>query len=341
MGDRSGIVWTDAAWGPVTGCTRVSEGCEHCYIERTPPFRIAHRRFDSVGPGSSTGVLLHPERLDQPLRWRRPRRIFVNSMADLFHPAVSDDYIARVWAVMGLAWQHTFQILTKRPARMRSLLTDPSFHRAVLNLAMGNTFVGSAVEEGRGYWVTDPSGVTVLSNVWLGVSVETQHWADVRVPVLLDTPAAVRFLSCEPLLAEVDLVGALCPTCAADLQAPMCAACHARSWTRRLDWVIVGGESGPGARPMSPRWARLLRDQCNVAGIPFTFKQWGEWTDVEHGIDAAGDDDPLFRRCVGNNRVNGHRMCTVEGQMMVRLGRHKTGRVLDGRTWEQYPDRAA
>lgn len=137
MGDRTGIVWTDATWGPVTGCTRVSEGCDHCYIERTPPFRMAHRRFDGDGPGSSTGLLLHPKRLDQPLRWQRPRRIFVNSMSDLFHRQIPDDYVARVFAVMAAAERHTFQVLTKRPGRMRTLLASASFHRTVEGAARG------------------------------------------------------------------------------------------------------------------------------------------------------------------------------------------------------------
>ena len=191
----------------MTGCTRVSEGCEHCYIERTPPFRIAHRRFDGDGPGSSTGVLLHPQRLDQPLRWRRPRRIFVNSMADLFHDDVPDEFIVRIFAVMGLAWQHTFQVLTKRAARMRALLSRPGFEQAVFDAAMDGSLSGRAADEGRGYWAIDRgrSAMLPLSNVMLGVSVETQRWAWPRIELLRATPAAARFLSCEPLLSEVDV----------------------------------------------------------------------------------------------------------------------------------------
>ena len=289
MGDHSGIVWTDATWGPVTGCTRVSEGCEHCYIERTPPFRISGRRFEGPGVGASTGMQLHPQRLDQPLRWRRPRMIFVNSMADLFHADVPDEFIARVFAVMGLAWLHTFQVLTKRPGRMRALLADPG-QAAVFDAATDGSLAGRAAEQGRGYWAIDHgrSVMMPLSNLWLGVSVENQRWAEQRIPLLRATPAAVRFLSCEPLLDEADLTPHL-------LGVP------------GIDWVIAGSESGPGARPMSPRWVRQLRDQCTAAEVASTFKQWGEWTDVDHGLDAAGEDDPLFRRCVGNNRVNGHR----------------------------------
>ena len=284
------------------------------------------RRFDGPGIGASTGVQLHPKHLEQPLHWRRPRMIFVNSMADLFHADVPDEFIARVFGVMGLAWQHTFQVLTKRPARMRSLLADPAFEDAVFDAAMDGSLSGRAAEQGRGYWAVDHgrSMMMPLSNVWLGVSVENQRWAEQRIPLLRATPAAVRFLSCEPLLDEVDLTPHL-------LGAPGLAP--------GLDWVIAGGESGPGARPMSPRWVRQLRDQCTAADVAFTFKQWGEWTDVDHGLDAAGEDDPLFRRCTGNNRVNGHRMRTVDGQLLVRLGRHKTGRVLDGSTWDQFPAR--
>ena len=216
------IEWTDETWNPVTGCTKVSPGCDHCYAERVT------ERFH--GPGSFERVVLHPDRLDKPLRWRKPRKVFVNSMSDLFHEQVPDTFIGLVWQVMAETPQHTYQILTKRHARMRSFLNR---------------------------W-PDP-----LPNVWLGVSVEDQKWADIRIPALLDTPAAVRFLSCEPLLGAVSLTRWL----------------HggfgvAGPWPD-LDWVIVGGESGPGARPMRPDWARSLRDECEAADVPFLFKQWG------------------------------------------------------------------
>lgn len=287
------IEWTDETWNPVTGCTKVSEGCDHCYIERTPPFRMAGRKFlPMVGPevGKTTGVQLHPERLDRPLTWRKPRRVFVNSLSDLFHNDVPDDYIARVFAVMALAPQHTFQILTKRPGRMRSLLNSPNFRVSVDEAIRGRVAASAPAR----VWYA-------LPNVWLGVSVENQKWADIRIPQLLETPAAIRFLSCEPLLGSVDL--------------------FARSSIDRdpgLDWVICGGESGPGARPMHPDWARSLRDQCTESGTPFHFKQWGEWAPA-------------------SEFANHRRHYFDDGQMVARYGKHIAGRELDGRTWDEYP----
>ena len=240
MSDNSRIEWTEATWNPTTGCTKVSPGCDHCYAEGI------YNRFH--GPGAFDTVTLRPERLDQPLRWRKPRKVFVNSMSDLFHEDVPDDYIARVFAVMALAPQHSFQVLTKRHGRMRSLLNNGSWRMSV------------CVEMER----LQPYCLDVLSldepllplrNVWLGVSVEDQKWADIRIPALLDTPAAVRFLSCEPLLGLVGIADIL--------------------YDGGIHWVIVGGESGLNARPMEPWWARELRDECVQAGVPFFFKQWG------------------------------------------------------------------
>ena len=257
MSDRTAIPWTDATWSPVSGCTRVSPGCANCYIARTPPFRKAHRRFERVGNAMTTGVQLHPERLDQPLHWRRPRRIFVCSMSDLFHEDVPDEFIARVFQVMANTPRHTFQVLTKRPERMHYLL-DGGWCWAC----------GSGACE-----CDDPTPVihfgldvdnVELPNVWLGISVENQYWADRRIPLLLQTPAAVRFLSLEPLLKSVDLSKWLSPE----------LSCLSDSPSRRLfDWVIVGGESGPGHRPMEIAWVEDIADQCDAAGVPVFVKQ--------------------------------------------------------------------
>jgi protein gp37 len=263
VADTSHIQWTDATWNPVTGCTKVSEGCRHCYIERTPPFRTHGRHFTGPRgpgePGATTGVQLHPERLGWPLRWRRARRIFVNSLSDLYHPAVTDDVIASVFAVMHEADRHVFQVLTKRPARQAALPGSPQFHGKVAAHVMG--------------WRQRPDGPLVrwpVANVWVGTSVEDQRAAGLRVPRLLATPAAVRFLSCEPLLGPIDLT----PTIAAG----------------RLDWLIVGGESGPGARPMQLEWARDLIAQCRAAGVAVFVKQLGAVWARRHDADPKGGD---------------------------------------------------
>jgi protein gp37 len=318
MADRSHIQWTDATWNTVTGCTRVSEGCERCYIERTPPFRINHRAFDAPGIGGSTGVLLHEDRLAMPLRWRRPRRVFVNSLADLFHDAVPTEHIAKVFATMARAEQHTFQILTKRPARMRALLADGGL---ALMEATGDEETALALYDT--YWP--------LPNVWLGVSVETQQWADIRIPHLLRTEAAVRFASCEPLLGPVDLTQEL-------------PADDGKSFPG-LDWVIVGGESGPDARPMHPDWARQLREQCQAANVPFFFKQWGAWAPTRWRV--IGADTP-YRRLVGDRLDEfGHRIEMRRTDLLLddmarptpaaHGGTRHTGRELDGRAWDQTP----
>lgn len=219
MSDRTGIEWTDATWNPVTGCDQVSEGCDHCYAKT-----LAERWWAGQYPPNADGsprrfedVRTHPERLDQPLRWRRPRLVFVNSVSDLFHSDVSDEFIDRVFDVMAETPQHTYQVLTKRPGRMASYTRRRR---------------------------PDP-----LPNVWLGTSVENQRWADVRIPQLLRAPAAVRFLSCEPLLGPVDL----------KLEGTEEVL---NEGLPQMDWVIVGGESGVGHRPMAPEWAQSLRDQC-------------------------------------------------------------------------------
>lgn len=317
MSDKTRIEWTDATWNPVTGCTKVSEGCDHCYAET-----IAHRFAGTPAYPNGFAVTLRPERLDQPLRWQRPRRIFVNSMSDLFHSDVPDEYIARVFAVMALAPQHTFQVLTKRPGRMRSLLSQADF-QLMVDAHMHNH--GDVETED---WP--------LPNVWLGTSVESQKWADVRIPQLLQTPAAVRFLSCEPLLGPVDLrLSGRAPSLLRDGEL--------FEWQRAIHWIICGGESGPHARPMHPDWARSLRDQCVAAGVAFHFKQWGEWVPESallHRDDAPAaflDPAGTFRPLVNCIPESAPR---ARGQAMTirRVGKKTAGRELDGRTWDEYPE---
>ncbi|RIS72050.1 phage Gp37/Gp68 family protein [Mycobacteroides abscessus] len=320
MGDKTGIEWTDATWNPVTGCDKVSPGCDHCYAEtfaerwRGTPEHYFANGFD---------VQLRPNKLALPLRWTKPRKVFVNSMSDLFHDKVPDEYIARVFAVMALAPQHTFQVLTKRHGRMRSLLSSDDFRSEVTQ-----TFVGWAVEDlslKTGHLESATGDWWPLPNVWLGVSAEDQKRADLRIPALLDTPAAVRFVSAEPLLGPIDLHGD-----------PI--GKDSVFWIGHLDWVIVGGESGPGARPMHPDWARSMRDQCVAAGVPFLFKQWGEWSpDLSLNEPVANGKRLKYQR----------RALLPDGsiappwtpcEFVDRVGKKRARRELDGRTWDQYPE---
>jgi protein gp37 len=299
VGDKTAIEWTTATWNPVTGCDRVSEGCDHCYAltlaKRLKAMGNPRYQVDGdprrSGPGF--GVTLHEDQLDLPLRWRRPRRIFVNSMSDLFHDEVPDDFIARVFAVMGLADHHTFQVLTKRPGRMASLLRSESFRESWFRARLDRA-VHAGVQRMNDRGEIGLATEWPLPNVWLGTSVENQKWADVRIPRLLETPAAVRFLSCEPLLGPVDLRPFLgIPEATGEtgnVQVRRARSRPAAHWpaASRLDWIIGGGESGPGHRPMDPDWARSLRDHCNAAGVPFFFKQWGGATPKAGGRELDG-----------------------------------------------------
>jgi protein gp37 len=262
MSDRSGIEWTGNTWNPVTGCDRVSEGCDHCYA-LTLARRLkamGNRRYqrdgDPLTSGPGFGVTLHEDKLLEPLQLRRPRPVFVNSMSDLFHRDVPTSFIERVFATMAAAPQHVFQILTKRPGRMASVLRRIQ---------------------------ADP-----LPHVWLGTSVENQRWADVRIPKLLETPAAVRFLSCEPLLGPIDLSQWLRSSSRRPRSPNTKIQPDRRPPGGRIDWVIAGGESGPSFRPLDLDWARDLRDQCTAAGIAYFFKQVGGRTPKAGGRELDG-----------------------------------------------------
>ncbi|ROZ49366.1 phage Gp37/Gp68 family protein [Rhodococcus sp. WS3] len=327
MSDKTGIEWTDATWNPVTGCTKVSPGCDNCYAEtfserfRGTPGHYFEGGFD---------VQLRPDKLRQPLEWRKPRRIFVNSMSDLFHDDVPDNFIGSVFDTMAAAKQHTFQILTKRPGRMRSLL------RRWAEQAADSPHAGASFRRNDMMW-SEPR-IWPLPNVWLGVSTEDQKWADIRIPILLDTPAAVRFISAEPLLGPVDLaawVPGKCTCTGLPNHGPIPVhwrGCPALTY-KALDWVIVGGESGRNARSMHPEWTRTLRDQCVDAEVPFLFKQWGEW--------APGVRDTGSRK--GNTGQGFYSKPTVDGQFtgeyasVSRVAKKAAGRELDGRTWDEFP----
>lgn len=241
------IEWTDATWNPVTGCTKVSAGCKNCYAEG-----IADRFFAKQYPPNADGSLrkftdvrCHPERLTEPRHWKKPRRVFVNSMSDLFHEDVPRDFIGVAFAIMRECPRHTFQILTKRAERMRNVVQ----------------------------WIRASETGPISPNIQLGVSVENQPQADKRIPFLLQTSAAVRFLSVEPQLEAVDLYRA------------------ADEWwqSNGIGWVICGGESGPGARPFNLAWAESLLKQCKAVGIPFFMKQVGSnpFIPEGYGVGAA------------------------------------------------------
>ena len=280
----STIEWTDETWNPTTGCTKVSQGCKHCYAETFAKRKLgAFADHASYNEGEDwaierkfTDVRCHPERLDQPLRWKRPRMVFVNSMSDLFHEDVPADFIAQVWITMARTPQHTFQVLTKRPERMRRLLTsaEPLSDFSVLPDAVHEIEVLDRIEAGGGGTVEYR---WPLPNVWLGVSVEDQATADERIPILLDTPAAVRFVSYEPALGPVDFTDLTVANGEQwnALDRYEAADAEPGSPNTTLDWLIVGGESGPHARPFDIQWARDTIRQCREAGVPVFCKQLG------------------------------------------------------------------
>jgi protein gp37 len=366
MGDKSKIEWTEATWNPIVGCSVVSPGCVNCYamkmaarIEKmTPGSHYAGTTQPSRAGAVWTGkVALAPDRvLTAPLRWKRPRKIFVNSMGDLFHESVPDAWIDRVFAVMQRARRHTFQILTKQSARMRAYMSAlyadaDSENRRWFD--RGSCWpLGNRDEMAR-------SAVAPFPNVWLGVSAEDQARADERVPDLLATPAAVRFVSAEPLLGEIDFRN-IKPVDRYEIDALTGYDFDQGTVGVRLDWIIVGGESGPHARPMHPGWSRSILAQCEAANGDFFKKQWGEWKPVsqmtEAEIDACYDPRPerhpdaarrpRVQTCVLH--LDGTRFVEAaargayaagSGAMaMFRVGKRRAGRRLDGVEHNGFPE---
>ena len=280
--DRTKIAWCDATWSPLVGCTKVSRGCANCYAERLVTGRLAHlypELPDFAGGRQGQHVRLLPDRLDQPLRWRRPRRIFVNSMSDLFHAEVPYAFVCAVFSVMALASQHTFLVLTKRPEQMAGFFEIVRVRSIALDPVLGADWPGDANafhEHGPrtpAYAAAlhrvedDFPEMLPLPNVWLGVSIEDQATADQRIRLLLQTPAALRWVSLEPQLEAVDLHRWLGSWSIDQNQEP--------HWVSGIDWVVQGGESGPKARSFDLAWARSVRDQCKDAGVPWFFKQAG------------------------------------------------------------------
>jgi len=290
---KTSIEWTDETWNPVTGCTKVSEGCRNCYAERIASRFWGERKFDQV--------MCHAERLDAPLRWRKPRKVFVCSMGDLFHPQVPFGYIEEVFNVMVKASQHIFQVLTKRAVDMRTFVLH--------------------YQERKGI------DLSLVDNIWLGVSCESQPEASTRIPVLINTPAAIHFISCEPLLGGIWL-----NETENDNNFGTGKAWIGNMDYPTLDWVIVGGESGPMARPTHPNWALSLRYQCKAHQVPFFFKNWGEWGIVGTNIDREGHVINRLYPVMSDGE-----WYLENGAIMRRIGMVKERRELDGRLWEEFP----
>lgn len=299
---KTNIEWATEVWNPTTGCNKVSQGCKHCYAEGM------HKRLAGMGQQKYQqpfldGVVEHPEALQLPLKWKKPQRVFVNSMSDLFHEDVSFDFINAVFSVMSDIDQHTYMVLTKRPQRMLDFFK----------------------------WKSNQFGIRwqPKENVWLGVSLENQEAAYERIPLLLQAPAAVRFLSCEPLLGPVKLPLPL-----------------ERAGGEAIHWVICGGESGNNARPMHPDWARSLRDQCAAAGVPFFFKQWGEFapgsdyeTSAKHyAVLTNGDRVQINSRQPGlMAKYQAEEWNSLSPTIMRKIGKHNARRLLDGVEHNAFP----
>lgn len=336
MADKSRIEWTEASWNPVVGCSRVSAGCDNCYAI-TMAHRIAAMHPSGPYPGTTrkskngvdwTGVVKTlDERLDQPLRWKRPRRIFVNSMSDLFHPTVPFDFIDQVFAVMALAPQHTFQVLTKRPERMAEYTNRPDMEGRI-----AETLHDMPIELDSVWQIATQRGRTPgrrypYDNIWLGTSVENQATADERIPHLLRCPAAVRWLSCEPLLGPV-LLDDGCNswlTCdGRNRQSNEGECCESYAvhgdCFRGIDWLVVGGESGPKARPFNIAWARDLMGQCQAASVPCFMKQMGSFV--------VASQAELFNWSQPDSRIRG-----VAAHMKALRRLHLSGKGGDDSEW--------
>lgn len=367
MADKSAIEWCDATWNCLRGCSMAhgSElgGCLNCYATTVAcrfsgpglPYEGLARQTRN-GPRWTGEVRFVEEKLMQPLHWNRPRRIFVNSMSDCFHSAVTAEQLDQMFAMMALCPQHVFMILTKRPERMNEYflfrkgspppagscadITPAMVFRAAMEMvknsdaaAKGSRRMRETYTAGRYPWP--------LPNVMLGVSVENQETAEARIPLLLQTPAAIRFLSAEPLLAPLDLTrlrtyrGALIDCLQGDVFSPQ-GEIYAGA-PSSLDLVIVGGESGPGARPMALEWARSLRDQCQAAGISYFFKQWGEhcpFTYTGSSSQFIGQNGEVSYCDKGQV----HQWDEKGYHLSVRVGKKRAGRLLDGKEWNEFPE---
>lgn len=362
MADRTKIEWSDATWNPITGCSVLSPGCTNCYAMKLAGGRLRHdptraglTRQSRGGPVWTGEVRFNESMLDLPLRWKRPRKIFVCAHGDLFHENVPFEWIDRVYAVMALCPQHTFQVLTKRPQRMLDYLINGQSRHGVARQALKHT--GRRHPGGHDCDPEVCNATFPLPNVWLGVSVENQAAADERIPLLLAAPAAVRWISAEPLLGPVSLRWTDYAHRAQGLSyrqyLERTGSINEYEALRKIDWVVVGGESGHGARPMHPDWVRRLRDQCADAGVAFLFKQWGNFhittvgpkgnTQAPIPLDAnfgklqlAMRGTETFLRPAPETTVD---IVFAEGNVIAVPGdKRQTGRTLDGALHDGYPE---
>ena len=365
------IEWTNETWNPIIGCSKISPGCDNCYAEKMA-YRLSEiERSKMINKGSKPSSMpynhvigkkkwtgkthLVEDALEKPSRWKKPRMIFVCSMGDLFHESIPLEWIDQVMAIIGLSSQHTFQILTKRPERMYEYYQSREFGFIDGGEKEAVLFAKQLKEVQRNAgWFWDYSydndgikdfdliyeGKLPLPNLWLGVTAENQEQADKRIPLLLQIPATVRFVSCEPLLNNINI-------------SPLLG--EMPGGQRGLDWVIAGGESGNKARPMHPDWVRSIRDQCKTANVPFFFKQWGKWRPEfksklnERTCIVCGCTD--FNACEGGcswiEISNMEDICSNCGHYKVRkfndnllafaIGKKKSGRKLDGIEYNEFP----
>jgi len=308
---KSLIEWTDRVWNPTTGCSPGLQCYERCYARRFATRLAGRYGYPQDDPFR---VTFHPDRLELPLRWR-PCRVFVDSMGDLFHEDVSTDVLDRVFAVMAHAPRLTFQILTKRPENAMGYLNNTATLWRIFRECSG----------------VNPWNWP-LRNVWLGVSVENQEAADIRIPPLLETQAALRFVSCEALLGPVDLIRYLTFEGEHERAEDMLARYGA---SQPVSWIIAGGETGPGARPCHPDWLRRLRDQCMAAGVPYWMKGHGEWRKGDQGW--AMEKGLKHVHLGVRGFVLDFRVAVEPSATMVRVGRKAAGDLLDGRQWKEMP----
>ena len=297
----TGIEYVDETWNPVTGCTKVSPGCQNCYAERMA--RRLAGRFGYPKAPHHFDVTLHPDRLDEPLRRKKPTRYLTCSMGDLFHDDVPLAHLASVFGVAIAADWHTFLILTKRPKRMREFVSH----------------------------LEAKTGLSLRSfrNIWLGVTVENQDemW---RVEELLKIPGAKHWVSLEPMLGPIDIAWAVQGWHAETGTAPDGSCIQIQVQDPSLDWVVLGGETGPGARPCRPDWARRVRDDCSAAGVDFWFKGWGAWLPASQYLDALLE--------YGYYDISKSKTIWLDDETVYRVGKKAAGRLLDGREWNEMPD---